>query len=301
MELRQLTYFLAVVEEGGFTRAAAREHVAQPGVSAQIGKLERELGHDLFDRTSRTVRLTQAGEVLLPYARTALKAAADARLALDELAGLLRGRVRVGVLTATPSDDLVHLLAEFHEAHPAVEISLREDASDRLIEGILAGSIDLAWVSTSGNTPTGLESIVLTEQELVAAVAPHDPLAEHDTIHLTALRDRALGSLPAGTGIRGALESACATAGFTPRVAFEASAPDVLAKLATRGMGVAVIPRLIADRHTPAVHVVTLTHPVPRGRVELAWRAGGPLSPPARALAERVRAALRVSAPGLPA
>ncbi|GLZ42366.1 LysR substrate-binding domain-containing protein [Actinokineospora sp. NBRC 105648] len=291
MELRQLAYFLAVAEEGSFTRAAAREHVAQPGVSAQIRQLERELGHPLFDR-GRAVRLTQAGEVLLPYARSALRAAADARLAMDELAGLLRGRVTVGMLTATPADELVELLGAFHARHPAVEVSLREDTSDRLVAGLLDGSVDLAWVSVSGSTPAGLEGVPLTDTALVAVVAAADPLAGKTSVRLAALRDRVLGSLPRGSGLRSALEDACAVAGFAPRVGFEASAPEVLARLAAKGMGVAVVPVAIAELHRDRVRRVELTHPVPRGRIELAWRASGPLSPPARTLVAMVRAGL---------
>src|SRR3954469_17927387 len=110
MELRQLEYFVTVVEEAGFTRAAARLHVAQPGVSAQIRRLERELGQDLLDRSGRTVRLTEVGAAVLPYARAALDAVAGARLAVDEMTGLLRGQVAVGMLTACGSVDLFEML-----------------------------------------------------------------------------------------------------------------------------------------------------------------------------------------------
>ena len=114
MELRQLEYFVAVTEEAGFTRAAARLHVAQPGVSAQIRQLERELGQPLFDRSGRTVRLTEAGEAVLPYARAALAAVDGARRAVDELTGLLRGHVTIGTIDWIQSLDLPGLLAGFH-------------------------------------------------------------------------------------------------------------------------------------------------------------------------------------------
>src|SRR5215207_1517289 len=103
MELRQLEYFVAVAEEGSFTRAAARVHVAQPGVSAQVRQLERELGQLLLDRSGRSVRLTEVGAAVLPYARAALEAVTGARLAVDEMTGLLRGHVAVGMLTACAS------------------------------------------------------------------------------------------------------------------------------------------------------------------------------------------------------
>src|SRR3954470_11885047 len=98
MELRQLAYVVAVAEEGSFTRAAAREHVAQPGVSAQVRRLERELGQPLFERGPGPVTLTAAGAAVLPLARTALAAAARVRVAVDEIAGIVRGRVAMGVV-----------------------------------------------------------------------------------------------------------------------------------------------------------------------------------------------------------
>src|SRR3954451_6614222 len=106
MELRQLAYFVAVAEEASFTRAAARVHVAQPGVSAQVRLLERELGEPLFDRSGRTVRLTEIGAAVLPFARAALEAVDGVKLAVDEVTGLLRGRVAVGMITGCGSLDL---------------------------------------------------------------------------------------------------------------------------------------------------------------------------------------------------
>src|SRR5690348_9831416 len=113
MELRQLAYVVAVAEEGSFTRAAAREHVAQPAVSAQVRRLEAELGQALFARGPGPVTLTAAGEAVLPHARSALAAVAGMRTAIDELAGLLRGRVAVGVVPSV-GGRLADVLATFH-------------------------------------------------------------------------------------------------------------------------------------------------------------------------------------------
>src|ERR1051325_7222747 len=118
MELRQLEYFVAVAEEASFTRGAARVHVAQPGVSAQVRQLERELGEPLLDRSGRTGKLTEIGAAVLPYARAALEAVEGLRFAVDELTDLVRGRVAVGMITGCGSLDLADLLAEFHRDHP---------------------------------------------------------------------------------------------------------------------------------------------------------------------------------------
>jgi DNA-binding transcriptional LysR family regulator len=290
MELRQLEYFVAVAEEANFTRAAERVHVAQPGVSAQIRRLERELGQPLLDRSGRTVRLTEAGAAVLPYARAALAAVAGARLAVDEVTGLLRGRVAVGMITSCSLNDLSDLLARFHRAHPGVEITLSEDNSDRLLADLRDGRLDLALVGLATAPPPGIDTQVVIDEALVAAVGLGDPLAGRTSIPLTALRDRALISLPRGTGLRTCLDEACAAADVRPRIAFEASDPSVLARLAARGLGVAILPESISGADD--LRALEVTRPRLRSRIELAWRTGGPSGPAARAFAEQARETL---------
>jgi DNA-binding transcriptional LysR family regulator len=286
MELRQLEYLVAVVEEASFTRAAARLHVAQPGVSAQIRRLEREFGEELLDRTGRVVRPTAAGATVLPHARAALDAVKDARLAVDELTGLIRGRVAMGVLTAL---DLAGLLATFHHDHPGVEISLSEDNSDRLLTALRRGRLDLAVIGSAGPPHPDVVTETLIDEPLVAAVALDDPLAGQDGSTLAELCERDLICMPVGTGIRTCLDQACAENDIRPRIAFEASDPNVLIRLAARGLGVAVLAESMARRDD--LHAVPVT-PGLRSRVELAWRADGPASPAARALIAHARVVL---------
>src|ERR1019366_2552051 len=177
MELRQLEYFVTVVDEASFTRAAEKLHVAQPGVSAQIRQLEREFGQELLDRSGRTVRLTQAGEAALRYAREALGAAAGARHAVEEVSGLIRGQVTVGMVVACSSVDLVDLLADYHRDHPGVDISLSEANSDDLIDGLQTGWLYLAFVPLGSSDPPGLEIRFFADEPLVAAVCATDDLA----------------------------------------------------------------------------------------------------------------------------
>jgi Transcriptional regulator len=288
MELRQLEYFVAVAEEGGFTRAAERVHVAQPGVSAQIRRLERELGVELLDRTGRSVRLTEAGAAVLPYARAALAAVAGARLAADELTGLLRGRVAVGTVTSH-GVDMAGLLAAFHRDHPGVEITLTTANTDRLLDDLRTGRLDAAIVSIGAAAPPGLAIHVVDDQPIVAAVAHDHELAVQRVISLATLRDRPLISLPPGTGLRARLDEACAAAGFTPRVVFEAADPETLARLAEHRLGVAILPGAFAESRAATLRAVRIDPPALRGRLALAWRAEGPVSPAARALIARAR------------
>jgi DNA-binding transcriptional LysR family regulator len=288
MELRQLEYFVAVAEEASFTRAAAKVHVAQPGVSAQIRRLERELGQPLFDRTSRSVRLTEVGAAVLPHARAALAAVDGARLAVGELTGLLGGHVAVGTVTSHDVD-LPGLLADFHDDHPAVEITLTEGSSGDLLDGLRTGRLDLAIVSIGRKVPAGVEIQVLTDQPIVAAVCHDHELAAHPAISLDTLRGRPLISLPRGTGLRARLDEACAAAGFTPRIAFEASDPGVLAQLAAHGLGAAILPAEFAAARSDRLCSITIGRPALRGRLAFAWRAEGPGSPAGRAFVARAR------------
>ncbi|MHA3021156.1 LysR substrate-binding domain-containing protein [Mycobacterium sp. BMJ-28] len=292
MELRQLEYFVAVVEEANFTRAAQKMLVAQPAVSAQIARLERELGQPLLDRSRRAVRLTAAGEAMLPFARTALRAVAQARTAVDEVTQLVHGIVTIGTVTSH-NVDLPRLLADYHGAHPGVEIMLSTDTSDALIDGVRSGRLDVAIASVgAGETPAGLAVLCTTEEAIDAVVGPDDPWAARRSVSLAELSSRPLISLPVGGGIRRQFDLACAAAGVTPRVAFEAATPEALADLAARGLGAAIVPSSVS-RARRDVHAVAIV-PQLRGRLVLAWRAGGPVSPAARALVHLARAQLGV-------
>ena len=298
MELRQLEYFVAVAEEASFTRAAARIHVAQPGVSAQIRRLETELGQQLFDRTGRTVRLTDVGTAVLPYARAALAAVDSARLVVDDLTGLMRGQVTIGTVASPSSLPIPDLLAEFHERHPSVDIALSEGKSSDLIEAVRSGRIDVAVIGLAEEPPSDLRIQIVADELLVGAVALGHPLAERQRVSVEDLRDQALICLPSGTGLRATVEAAWSAAGAKPRIAFEASDPQVLAQLAARGLGLAILPQPFARAHARQLHALTIDSSRLRGRLALAWRSGGPVNPAARAFVRYARKELARLSPG---
>jgi DNA-binding transcriptional LysR family regulator len=300
MELHQLEYFVAVAEEASFTKAASRVHVAQPGVSAQVRRLESELGQRLLDRSGRSVRLTEAGSAVLPFARAALDAVARARLAVDELAGLVRGQVTVGMVSGCALPVLAELLARFHRTYPGVAITLTEDNSDRLVEMLSDGRLDLALIGSAGeDRGQKANTVVLIDEELVAAVAPGHPLADAGPVTVSALRDVPLVSLPRGTGVRAALDAACAAAGFEPRIVFEASALPMVVQLAAQGLGLGVVPASVANapRAENSLVIVPIAHPPVRSRLELAWPGEPSANPAARVLIEQARA---LGSPGRP-
>ncbi|TDV55230.1 LysR family transcriptional regulator [Actinophytocola oryzae] len=286
MEIRQLRYLVTIVEAGGFTRAAERVHVAQPGVSAQIRLLERELGQELLDRSGRGVSLTDAGAAVLPFARAALRAIDDLREVADELAGLMRGHVRLGMVTSCGVPDMPLLLERFHRDYPGIDITLVEDDSHALVDQLRDGTLDVALIALTRKDPEGLTLSVIADEAVVAAVGYGEPLSDRESVGLGALEEHTLISMPVGSGMRDVLDEACTAAGVRPRIGLEATNPSMLARLAARGLGVAIVPESTADEHTETVHKVRIVRPSLRGRLAMAWRTEGQRSTAARALVE---------------
>ncbi|MEU3504183.1 LysR family transcriptional regulator [Streptomyces hundungensis] len=284
MDLRQLEYFVAVAEERNFTRAAERVHISQSGVSAQIRQLERELGAELFDRSARTAALTTAGKAALDHARAALAAAGAVRQAVGEVTELIRGRLSIGMVIGCTVTPLFDALAAFHRAHPGVEISLVEDHSDRLVDGVRASTLDLALIGAPTAAHEGLDALTIIEERLVAAVPAEHPLARQDRVTLSDLCAYPIVCMPPGTGLRAVFDWVCAAQSLHPTIALQAGAADAIADLAARGLGVAVLSesmaahyrdrltaRLIDDAETPAfLSLVWKDSPSPAVRAFLA-------------------------------
>ncbi|MEV0235891.1 LysR substrate-binding domain-containing protein [Nonomuraea sp. NPDC050786] len=274
MELRQLEYFVAVAEEQNFTRAAERVHISQSGVSAQIRQLERELGAELFDRSGRTATLTVAGKAALEHARAALAAAGAVGEAVGEVSDLIRGRLAIGMVIGCTITPLFEALAAFHRAHPGVEISLLEGNSDRLVEGVRAGTLDLALVGTATAVHEGLEALTIISERLVVAVPPDHPLAALPQVTLTDLSTYPIVCMPPGTGLRAVFDQACAAQGVRPVIALQASAADAIADLAARGVAVGILSASMTDRHADRLTARTIADVESPALVALVWRAG---------------------------
>lgn len=270
MELRQLAYFVAVAEERNFTRAAERVHISQSGISAQIRQLERELGAELFDRSARTATLTVAGKAALEHARAALAAAEAVGQAVDEVSGLVRGSLTVGMVVGCTVTPLFDALASFHRAHPGVELSLREADSDHLAEQVRGGVLDLALIGAAA-LPEDLESLTVVRDRLVAAVPPSHPLAARRRLTLEELAAHPLICMPPGTGLRAVLDRACAARHLAPRATLQAGAADAVAALAARGLGVAILSSSMAPQY-PGLTALPIEDAPDPAFLALVWR-----------------------------
>jgi DNA-binding transcriptional LysR family regulator len=273
MELRQLEYFIAVAEEANFTRAAERVHISQSGVSAQIRQLEHDLGATLIDRSGRSATLTTAGAAALEHARAVLASVNAMRQSVDDVAGLIRGRLVVGMVTACTLTQLFDALAEFQLAHPGVQITLFEDNSDRLIEGVRTGATDLALIGAAGAPPRGLDALTIVSERLVAAVPVGHPLAGRRRATLADISAYPIVCLPEGTGIRTVFDQACATKGIRADIALQASAPGAVADLAIRGLGIAILSESMAASHHPRLNAVAVDDVQTPAVLALIWTA----------------------------
>ncbi|HXO09975.1 MAG TPA: LysR family transcriptional regulator, partial [Solirubrobacteraceae bacterium] len=168
MDLRQLRYLVALAEEGSFTRAAASEHIAQPAVSQQIRRLEDELGLALVERTTRRVRLTDAGELLVVRARRIMAELDSAEIELQALRGMQGGHVTIGAMHTMGPVDLTLALALFSERHPQVQFTVREQSSEEMAEMLRVDELDLAFLSVTERVEShGLGLYQLVSEELV--------------------------------------------------------------------------------------------------------------------------------------
>ncbi|CAM5637130.1 LysR family transcriptional regulator [Streptomyces narbonensis] len=269
--MHQLRYFAAIVDEGTFTAAAHRLHVSQSGISTQVAKLEAELGQRLLDRSSRHIRLTPAGEAVLPLAKNALAAFEAIKHTAGEFADAVRGRVRLGMIMGCSIPAFLDTVADLGRTHPDIEVSLHEGYSDDLQAQVLAGSLDLALIGYSGTVAQGLEASVVVDEPVAAAVPAGHPLDRPD-LRLGDLRGEKILCLSPGTGIRAAYEDSCRRLGLDPRVDIDASSPVTVLRLAERGAGVAVLSA--SSTRGADLRTVPLTDAATHARLGLITRRG---------------------------
>jgi len=283
VELHQLRYFVTVVGEGTFTRAAERLYITQPSLSEQIRKLEAELGTPLFERLGRSLRLTSAGEAFLPHAERVLLEAEEARRRVQEVQGLRRGRLGLGSLPGPAMRLVPRFLAEFHRRYPGVDVTLHEeDSGIRLEDAVHRGELDLAIVRLPGRR-SDLDGRLLIREPMVA-VAPAEPvLAGRREVRLAELAGQPFVALRRGHELRELLEEVCRGAGFRPRVVLETDHAGTAVALASCGFGVTVLPRTAAGREGRRMPVQDL-HAV--RELGVVWPHGRPPAPAAAAFLE---------------
>jgi DNA-binding transcriptional LysR family regulator len=283
MELRQVEHFVAVAQHLSFTRAAREVHVVQSSLSTSVRQLERELGAVLFERTTRKVALTPAGRALLPVAQRILMGTRAARDSVAAVTGMLRGVVAVGTIQVLSWVDLPRALSRFHRGHPGVDITLREAPVNELLDALVAGDLDLAYIARDrSRLPDAVTVLATREEELVILAAPGHPLAGEHEVRLSDLQDEPFVDFQAGTGLQMVVERLCAEAGLQRRITLAVTQLDMLVSLVREGLGIAVVPAPVARSSDLAA--IGIAPSAPHRTIALVSRAPAPTNPAARAL-----------------
>ncbi|MCX4820861.1 LysR substrate-binding domain-containing protein [Streptomyces sp. NBC_01142] len=282
MQFQQLLYFVAVAETRHFTQAAERVHVAQPSLSQQIRALEKELGAELFSRARGNITLTDAGEALLPLARRILADADTARHEVQELAQLRRGRVRLGATPSLCTGLLPDVLRTFHDLHPGIELLIEESGSHDLVRELARGSLDLALIvlPLPASSPA-LTTVELLREDLVVVSppawrpggAPTTAKGPRRPVRIADLQDEPLVMFRHGYDLRELTVAACRAEGFEPSFTVEGGEMDAVLGFVRAGLGVAVVPSMVAERAGHDLRVTPLARPGLRRTIALAHRS----------------------------
>src|ERR1700730_2854334 len=277
MELRMLRTFVEVVRRGGFTEAAKVISATQSTVSKTVKQLEDELGLQLIDRLGHRSPPTQAGAIVYQRALAMLAMRDDLVSELEELRGLKRGMLRIGVPAIGGDALFAPVFAAYRKLYPEIDIRLIEHGSARLQDLLRAGEIDLAGLLMPG--AHDFDCRELRNEPLVALLARERPLEPDGTARLSALKDVPFIMYEDGFALNAIILDACRRSGFTPRVAAQSTQISFILKLVEAGLGVGFMPRMVAEMaRSPDVRLLEISEPRIDWRMALAWRRDGYLS-----------------------
>ncbi|MVP02328.1 LysR family transcriptional regulator [Paenibacillus lutrae] len=283
MELRQLQYAVQIAIERNFSRAAEKLHIAQPSLSQQLSKLEREIGVLLFQRSTNSVELTHAGSIFVEKAQSILDSLEQLKQEMEDISLMKKGRLVVGSMPITGSTIMPYVLPAFQAAYPDIEVILVEETSSNLEKLTLSGQTDISLLALPMQEDT-LVYTPLLDEEIVIAFPPNHPLAirhlnSGKPVDIADLENESFIALKKGQGFRKINVKLCQDAGFTPRIVFESSNMETVQSLVAAGMGIAFVPYLISKRNRSELSPVHLPlHNHPSRTLVIAHRKGRYLS-----------------------
>ncbi len=271
MEIHQLRYFIAVADEGSFSRAAAKVRVAQPSLSQQIRKLEAEVGQPLFDRLPRSVVLTEAGRCFIDYARQILASIGDARRCVDELKGEVAGALAVGAISTIAPYVLPELVVTFQKHYPQVTLEIVEDVTAGITRRIEGGELDVALASTCQQSPT-LRREALASEPLLALVPEGHPLAKKTMVELDDLKSQRFLLLHEMHCLSQQVNHLLESRRLRPEIALAGSQLSTIANMVAASIGVSIVPQLMVKHYaTPGCVSLPFAPPVPERELNLVY------------------------------
>lgn len=303
LSLYKLEIFNSVAIEGSFSKAAARLRLTQPAVSQHVRDLESGVQKTLFERTSRGVKLTAAGEILLDYTRCILRLVSEAEQALVSLERLEQGNIAIG---ATPSASVYLLPAwiqDFHQRFPGLGILLRTDTTPNITADLLAGKLDLGFVEGELQPAARINTLALQELELLVVVGAGHRFWGRTSISLRDLDGEAFITRPPGSQTRVWIDQVLQQHGVAPRVIADFDNPEAIKQAVASGMGAAILPDLaLQDISQHKLRAIPIQEKGLRRTLKLVWAADGVLKPVSRAfltqLSERYPALAQLNVAG---
>ena len=285
MNLRTLRAFVEVVRQGGFSQAAEVVSLTQSTVSKAVKTLEEELGMPLLNRLGHRNQLTAAGEIAYRRAQVLLAEHSDLLGEINDLRGLKRGMLRIGLPPVGCGVLFATMFATYRSRYPDIDIELTEYGSKRLRECLEEGEVDLAALLLP--IDEGFDYQPVRNEPLIAVLPMNHPLAGRECIDFTDLADSPFILFEAGFALNAKILAACERKGVTPRVAARSGQIDFIVDLVSAGLGVAFLPRMLAHKHQHAgIALIPLDEPHTDWHIALAWRASAHLPPAARAWLE---------------
>jgi DNA-binding transcriptional LysR family regulator len=301
MELRHLRTIAAVARHRSLTKAGEELFLSQSAVSQQIRRLEEELGVEVFRRTSRSVELTDEGRVILGYAQRVLAEVDDMHSELEEISGLLSGQLRIGGVYPTGPYDLFGLLADFRNAHPGVAIHMVETTQEDVLNALRADELDCAFAALDPDAlGEDFAATLLWEEEFVVALPVGHALCARQRITFAELAAEDLIAYRDNSALRRRLERAMAELDLEPRNAFVCTEMAAVRGLASKGLGVAVIPRSAAEQPGPPIELRSIGPDRLTWPIALVWRVARRQTPAGKAfIGVALEFAKRTEGPGL--
>ena len=271
MEIHQLRYFVAVADEGSFSRAAAKVRVAQPSLSQQIRKLEAEVGQPLFDRLPRSVVLTEAGRCLIDYARQILSSIDDARRCVGDLKGEIGGKLAVGAIPTIAPYVLPDLVGKFQKHYPEVTLEIVEDVTEGITRRVEAGELDVALASTCHSSPT-LRRESVGNEPLLALLPERHPLAKKTLVELDDLKSQRFLLLHEMHCLSQQVHHLLESRRLHPEIALAGSQLSTIANMVAAGIGVSIVPQLMVNHQAiPGCVSLPFAPPVPERELNLLY------------------------------
>ncbi|MCX7779437.1 MAG: LysR family transcriptional regulator [Negativicutes bacterium] len=273
MNITHLEYFLEVVRQGSFSKAAAALHVTQPSISKMIQSLEDELGATLIIRNAKQIELTDAGKVILAQAQQIVERFQNLTAELDDIVHLKKGKIRIGLPHITGSTVLPRMLGEFNQRFPNIQIQLFEFGSKKIQSGVQEGSLDIGIVCTLPAKTDIFAVVPLLKDPLRVIVHPGHPLAQKQTIRFTELANESFVMYSEDFSLFDCILDRCRAAGFEPKIICQTAQREFMTQMVAAKLGIALLPSAICDGLDPR-EIVPIAIEDPQIYLELAmiWR-----------------------------